>query len=138
MRIPPLFRWEFKLHAARQYPQTQLTHLPFGSGVSASFHQSHITERTAIHLVNPSDLLFDPYPDLGFTTWTFRALLTRVSLLTAHAGRVIDSFYVETGNGASLGRLVLPFMRPPSRRACTLCFMDRGKRQLSEVSRLRF
>jgi hypothetical protein len=108
-----LFRWECKLHAARQDPQTQLTHLPFGSGVSASFHQSHITERTAIHLVNPSDLPLDPRPDLGFTTWTVRALLTRVSLLTARAGRVYDSCYVETGNGASLGRLFLPFMRPP-------------------------
>jgi hypothetical protein len=94
--------------------QTQLTHLPFGSGVSASFHQSHVTDRTTIHLVNPSNLLFGPRPDLGFTTQAFRALLTRVSLLTAHAGRIIDSFYVETGNGASLGRFCfLPFMQPP-------------------------
>ncbi|MGH2508613.1 MAG: hypothetical protein ACRDHZ_14610, partial [Ktedonobacteraceae bacterium] len=31
----------------------QPTLLPFGSGVSASFHQAHITKRTAIHLVNP-------------------------------------------------------------------------------------
>ena len=108
-----MFRWEYKLHAVRISTQTQLTHLPFGSGVSASFHQLHITELTAIHVVNPSDPLLDPCPDLGFTTWTVRALLTRVSLLTAHAGRVNDSSYVETGNGASLGGLFLPFMRPP-------------------------
>ena len=93
----------------------QLTHLPFGSGVSASFHQLHITEHAAIqdYVFNPSGPLLDPCPDLGFTTWTFRALLTHASLLTTHAGRVLDSFYVETENGASLGSASLPFMSPP-------------------------
>lgn len=93
----------------------QLTRVPFGSGVSASFHQSHITEHTAIQdfVFNPSGSLLDPCPDLGFTTWTFHTLLTHASLLTTHAGRVVDSFYVETENGASLGSASLPFMSPP-------------------------
>ena len=86
-----MFRREFWLRAVQYDFLWQPTLLPFGSGVSASFHQLHITGLTVVHLVNPSGLPLGPYPNLGFAIRTVHALLTRGSLLTSRAGGVRDS-----------------------------------------------
>jgi hypothetical protein len=88
----------------------QPTHLPFGSGVSASFHQAHITKRTAIHLLNPSGPLLDPCPDLRLRDSDLSCPAYAIFITYYLRGRTLRAFYVETGNGASLESASLSFM----------------------------